>query len=76
MDWKDKLATWGGVAAIVGLFFNFAIGSFNSLDADVKSGMKKIDQTILLIHQESTNFHREMKEFHGRLCIIEERNKK
>jgi hypothetical protein len=58
MDWKDKLTTWGGIAAIAALFLTVCISSFNRLDADVK-----------LIYQD-------MKDFHGRLCAIEERNKK
>ncbi len=31
---------------------------------------------ISAIHEEITAIHQEMKDFHGRLCAIEERNKK
>jgi|GEM_PF-1068801 hypothetical protein len=31
---------------------------------------------IAAIHTEITAIHQEMKDFHGRLCAIEERNKK
>lgn len=83
MDWKDKLATWGGVSAIIALFVTFAITSFNRLDTDIKLCLQKLDkgeerfhEMQAFIYQEMREFQKEMREIHGRVSSIEEHTRK
>jgi hypothetical protein len=50
----------GGFAGTWGLIFYF---------------MNRTDQLMWAIQQEIKTMNEEMKDFHGRLCAIEERNK-
>jgi hypothetical protein len=45
------------------------------LDQHMDSTNTRFDQFMLAWKEESTGFHEAMKDFHGRLCSIEERNK-
>ena len=57
-----------GIAAILVAILLSNISSISAVNA-------RTDLLMQMIHTETTNFHNEMKEFHGRLCSIEERGK-
>ena len=71
MDWEilktiiEILSIIGGIATIFGLFLGpmFWLGS-------------KIDGIRNELHEFKDQMHQEMKDFHGRLCAIEERRNK
>ncbi len=50
------------------IVFITLIGGFYSIDARIDAINSRFDQFMIACHQES-------KDFHGRLCTIEERNK-
>ena len=72
MDWLQVLvillAIWGLFGAVLGLFFFF----FSESREDYRHVETQLDGMRDLI----AAIHAEMKDFHGRLCAIEERNKK
>lgn len=51
------------------VMFVTLIGGFYSMDARIDATNARFDQFMLSWHEES-------KDFHGRLCAIEERNKR
>jgi hypothetical protein len=64
-----RIMDWGAVLAIAGV--NIAI--FNWLRSDMKIFEIRLETKIDAHIQE---IRKDMKDFHGRLCAIEERNKK
>ena len=62
---SDTLAIMGVNVAIAAIILSLWISNSHRLDAV----NVRMDTMVALIHQES-------KDFHGRLCAIEERNKK
>ena len=73
MDWTHVLGIiLGNVAFIVPLFL------WNR--AESRADIRNIDNKMELFRAETNSLiksiHDEMKDFHGRLCAIEERNKK
>jgi hypothetical protein len=62
MDWSQVLAIIGGNAAIFIPMFFWLRTEANADRRDILNVIREIQN--------------EMKEFHGRLCAIEERNKK
>lgn len=68
MDWKtvtEIAAIVGGIATLLAMFLGpmFYLGS-------------KIDSFRKEVHQDMNEFRKESKDFHGRLCAIEEKIKK
>ena len=68
MEWKmllEMFAVVGGIATV----FVFILAPMFWLGA-------KLDAFRQEVHDDMNEFRKEMKIFHGRLCAIEERNKK
>lgn len=65
-------ANWELVISLVTIVF-ITLGSNISLYIHSSSQM---DRQMSGIREEISAIHQEMKDFHGRLCAIEERNKK
>lgn len=73
MDWSQILALiLGNGALIIPLFL------WNRAEsrADIRSMDAKLESYMSGIRQEVKAIHDEIKDFHARLCIIEERNRK
>ena len=68
------------VILITILGFTYNMNSMNAatnarIDQVITTSNAKFDQFMFEWKQESKDFHESMKDFHGRLCAIEERNK-
>lgn len=68
MEWDtafEIIGVIGGIATLIALFLGpmFYLGS-------------KIDSFRLEVQNDMNEFRKDMKDFHGRLCILEEKNKK
>jgi hypothetical protein len=46
------------------------------MNANIKAMREETNANIAAIREDISAIHEEMKDFHGRLCAIEERNKK
>jgi hypothetical protein len=75
MDWI-QFATF--CVAVIGLFFwnrTESRSDIRHMDAKLESNRNLVDA----MHKETKSMidaiHQEMKDFHARLCVIEERNK-
>jgi hypothetical protein len=68
MDWTQVLTI---VASNIGLI----LWARSENRADYRHMEQKTLQLITGIKEEVTAIHQEIKDFHGRLCAIEERNK-
>lgn len=64
MDWTQVLTVFAVIATNLGTI----IALYLQLDRKIDENRKDTTQILLAIQQE-------MKEFHGRLCVIEERRK-
>ena len=64
IQWEPIVSAGIVVATILGVI----VPLFVHLDNKMEKRLERTDQQIEAIHQE-------MKDFHGRLCSIEERNK-
>ena len=72
MDWTIVLTGVGTVASIVGVnitLFSWIRSDVKEIKAEAAADRRDILSLIREIQQET-------KDFHGRLCAIEERNKK
>jgi len=65
MDWTAII----GIASVIVANLVTIITLYVHLDNKTENRIAKIDELILTMHNE-------MKDFHGKLCAIEERNKK
>jgi hypothetical protein len=65
MNWEQILTVFAVIATNLGT----TIALFIQLDKKLDENRRETTAILLSIHQE-------MKDFHGRLCAIEERNKK
>ncbi len=76
MEWAPVLAVLGIVLSNLGT----VIALHFHLDRKIDENRKETNEIINVIRQDSKNFQlamlEEMKDFHGRLCAIEERNRK
>lgn len=75
----DTLAVIGVNIAIAAILLTICISNISSISASntrMDSANARMDLMQNLIIQEMKAFHEESKDFHGRLCAIEERNKK
>lgn len=68
MDWTQVLTILGGNIALFLWATRQARSDFLYLDRKIEDHRKEMTQLIREIHEE-------MKDFHNRLCNIEERNK-
>jgi len=72
MDWTTILTGVGTVIAIMGInatLFSWLRSDIKDIKTEAAADRRDILQLIRDVQQE-------MKDFHGRLCAIEERNKK
>ena len=69
MDNTQLLIIVGTNLALIASCFGITISMFMHSD-------NKTDKLITEIRSDVAAIHQEMKDFHGRLCAIEERNKK
>ena len=65
MEWKEVLTVFAVIATNLGT----VLALFFQLDKKMEESRRETNSILLGISQE-------MKDFHGRLCAIEERNKK
>ncbi len=68
----DTIAIMAVNLAIAGLLISMIISNSHRID----SQNARSDALHAMFIAECKNFHDEVKDFHGRLCSIEERNKK
>lgn len=76
MDWTIVLTGIGTVASVVGVnitLFSWIRADVKEIKAEAAADRRDILNLVRSINQE---IQKEMKDFHGRLCAIEERNKK
>lgn len=57
------------------VMFVTLVGGFYTIDSRIDNCHSRIDQFLIAWRAEANAFHQETKDFHGRLCAIEERNK-
>ncbi len=69
MDWIQVLTIVGSNLAIMLTFFGVSIGLYVHIDRKIEEGRKETNEILRSIVEE-------MKDFHGRLCAIEEKSKK
>jgi hypothetical protein len=69
MDWLQVLFLFSANAGLIAWFRAESRADWRHMD-------NKLDNSIKAIHEEVKAIHQEMKDFHGRLCAIEEKNKK
>lgn len=73
MHWGEVLAIIGSNIALIS-WLRSDMKSFESkIEADMKSFENKIESKVDSIKEQ---IQQESRDFHGRLCAIEERNKK
>jgi len=83
LDWTQALT----VFVIMATNFGTLIGLYIHTDKKIEEGRKETNEIIKTVHeemkqfnesmrQEMNQFHNAMLQFHGRVCAIEERNKK
>ena len=64
MDW------WQTVAIIIALY-----GFMRSFKKDTDERIQLNDKILAAIQAENREFHKDVKDFYGRLCMLEERNR-
>jgi hypothetical protein len=71
MTWEQVLTIFAIVATNVGTIIALYVHSDNKMDAN----RKETNEILRGIQLEIRGIQAEMKDFHGRLCAIEERKK-
>lgn len=69
MEWIQVLTLFLANVSLIVWFRSESRSDNRHLDARLDANQKETNQLIRAIHEE-------MKDFHGRLCAIEEKNKK
>lgn len=64
-----------GIFLFVWYLRNDSKNDYLKLEKSLDEARKETNALISTIHQEMIDFHNTMKDFHGRLCTIEERNR-
>ncbi len=72
MDWEQILTVFAVIATNLGT----VIALYMHTDKKIDENRKDTNQILLGIQSQIMAIQQEMKDFHGRLCAIEERNKK
>jgi len=67
----DTIAIIGVNLAMIAVLLSICLSNISS----VAAANARMDNLMAVIQQDNNKFHEDMKEFHGRLCAIEERNK-
>lgn len=83
MHWNEVLTVFAVIATNLGTVIALYIQTDKKIDENRKETDVKLDAIrtetralIMAIQQDVKAIQVEMKDFHGRLCAIEERNKK
>lgn len=69
MDWTQVITIVGANIALILVMFGTSVCMWIHTDNKLEANHKETSAQLRAIHDE-------MKDFHGRLCAIEERNKK
>lgn len=72
MDWTQVLTVFAVIATNLGTI----IALYCQMDRKIDEHRKDTLQMLMGIQSQIHAVHTEMKDFHGRLCAIEERNKR
>lgn len=72
MDWTQVITVFAVIATNLGT----VIALYIQNDKKIDENRKETSSLIESIREEVRAIHIEMKDFHGRLCAIEERNRK
>lgn len=75
MDWSQVLTVFAVIATNLGTVIALYIQLDKKLDENRKELSNKIDENRRETNDILKAIQIEMKDFHGRLCAIEERNK-
>lgn len=79
MDWMQALFLFIATAGLIIWFKGESRSDYKHLESkidDLNNKMdSKFDGLMLLIHQDMKEFQKEIKDFHGRLCALEEKRK-
>lgn len=76
MDWLQVLTLFFANAGLIIWFRSESRADYRHLDAKIDASNAKIEASNRETKQLIESIHAEMKDFHGRLCAIEERNRK
>jgi hypothetical protein len=72
MDWTQVIALFLANAGLIGWFRAESRSDWRHLDSKIDANAKETRDLINAIH---SDIREEMKDFHGRLCAIEERSR-
>lgn len=79
MDWTLYLSIVGTLATLIGVLASVINNHLSRLDEEIRGINQKLDEHIHFSCQRTDRLYEmflsESKDFHGRLCAIEERNK-
>lgn len=75
MEKSQEKSNWLSHAEWVVMFVTLLAG-FYAIESRIDNCNNRIDQFLISWREESQAWHQETRDFHGRLCAIEERNKK
>jgi hypothetical protein len=76
MDWSQILTVFAVIATNLGTVITLYIQLDKKLDENRTQLDRKIEESRKETNEILRSIQIEMKDFHGRLCAIEERNKK
>ena len=76
MEWTQFIIMFLGMVGLFAWNRTEARADARHFDARLETARTETNALIEAIRQDVKEFHQEMKNFHGRLCEIEERNKK
>lgn len=71
MDWPQVLTVFAVIATNLGT----VIALYCQLDRKIDENRKETTSILMGMNHQIHAIHDEMKDFHGRLCTIEERHK-
>lgn len=72
MDWSQVLTIIGGNIGLILWSTRQARTDFLHLDRKLEENRKETTQIVKAIHEEVKAIQEEMRDFHSRLCAIEE----
>ena len=75
MDWQG-LSQLVAIAVFIWYLRKDSKDDYIRLETKLEAWRKETNDIINAIRQDIREFHNEMKDFHGKLCAIEEKNKK
>lgn len=76
MDWAQVLTVLVVIATNLGTVISLYLHLDNKTNKAIEEGRKETNEILNAIREDMNQFHLAMRDFHGRLCAIEERNKR